>query len=356
MLFVAPSVHPLLFSSTMSNIHHHSSSIIHYIDASLTKDEITRYQHNNHATAFTTGGYTTSLQNARIRKIQNVLHQHNIKAVNQNEKSSCELVTPTSITSCENKEKRDIAHLKGFASHISWKHNTQNIFYTLIQLINQNNISTIVWDGDDYNTTSFTYLIPWLMLSMMDSRDKHHHNNGEGPNNNKTKINMLLQFIALKCKSQKESFHDSWYPILKSTVIQKIKTIRNNLPLVTVILVDDDILKGEDGQQQNRFEYLGIIGLLSTQSKNVFAIGGGDILRFEYEQIMMKLNKEEQDKEEVEEQMIVLNEHIHETDKCKKKNSITLCNFHLINVTRIKNGREELSSLYGCNGIKTLEI
>lgn len=344
----------------MSNNHNLSSSIIHYIDASLTKDEITRYQqHNNHTTACTTCGCSTSLQNARIRKIQHLLHQNNItKVINEKSNNENKSHANTSCKDEKKKKKKNIAHLKGFASHISWKHNTQNnVFHTLIKLINQNNISTIVWDGDDYNTTSFTYLIPCLMLSMMNSRNKYQNNDGddERPNYNESKINMLLQFIAFKCKSQKESFHDSWCPTLESTVIQKMKNNSNNLPLVTVILVDDDILKGDDGLQKNRFECLGIIGLLSTQSQNVFAIGGGDILRLEYEQ-MMKLNKEEQDKDEVEEQMIVLKEHVHETDKCTKKNSMSLCNFYLINVTRIKNGKEEVSSLYGSNEIKTIEI
>ena len=59
-------------------------------------------------------------------------------------------------------------HLKGFTSGLADLTDAQlsEVVDILVKLIRNNNILTLFWDGDDYATDSFTYVLPSLQKKL----------------------------------------------------------------------------------------------------------------------------------------------------------------------------------------------
>jgi len=156
----------------------------------------------------------------------------------------------TAVSMCDsNHDPNATAHVKGFASGLAdlTEIELSGVVDIVANLLHKHCIQKIVWDGDDYGSDSFTCVLPKLQERMPD-----------------------LKFMAFLSQCDKDKrwgndkgFDGSW----------KSRLSKN----LNVVLVDDDIASGD------RYDQLGILALQATRAKMVIAIGGGDILRQEYE-------------------------------------------------------------------------
>lgn len=147
-----------------------------------------------------------------------------------------------------------VIHLKGFASGIDF--NKQNnleecnrAIDRLDELCEKQGTSSdiaIIFDGDSLSHDSFTHFI-----SILPSRLSRHRE--------------IIHFFAFLIHiDDRHRFQESW----------------NNSPLqeITMITASNYLDKTNDN-----LLHLGIHGLISTQSKTVLSLGGGDMLKNEYE-------------------------------------------------------------------------
>lgn len=141
-------------------------------------------------------------------------------------------------------------HFKGFASGLTAMTQEQlqkdPIVFALKSRLH--GVDTIVWDGDDFDESSFTAVLPCLQQEL--------------PH---------LHFAAFLMMSERFSrygnpsgFEGSW---------------KGRLRNLNVYLIDDEVAAGD------QYEQLGVIALRATKATSVFAIGGGMVLRREFDQL-----------------------------------------------------------------------
>ena len=145
------------------------------------------------------------------------------------------------------------AHLKGFTCGLAEcaAMNEDGVALQVMGLLRERNISTLVWDGDDFSNTSYTALLPTLqrlmphlrLVAVLMSAEKHErHGNPSG-------------------------FEGSW-----SECGQALN--------ITVLTTDNKVASG------NRYEWLGVLALRATGARLVVALGGGMVLRREYDTLL----------------------------------------------------------------------
>jgi len=129
-------------------------------------------------------------------------------------------------------------HLKGFASRIDFEsEDTRASMAKVLDFMDKRNPDTLVWDGDDFSTKSFTYLIPMIY--------------------DKTRPKLIC--FLRDAEGEQSRLKESW------------KT-HKQLP-ITCYLCSGDI----------GFEQLGGEALKATQSRAVVCFGGGGTVKKEYE-------------------------------------------------------------------------
>jgi len=189
-------------------------------------------------------------------------------------------------------EPQTSVHLKGFASGLADLTEAQlsEVVDILVKEIRKNNISTLFWDGDDYATDSFTSVLPSLQKRLPE-----------------------VQFIAFLMAHEKHTrwsndkgFNGSWDNVLQN---------------LHVITTDSKLASGD------RYDRLGALALQATQAKLVIAIGGGQVIRQEYDENRAVVGRGGDD-----------------------------VRFVLFNAVRHEAGSVQLSSLYELEGVELSEM
>jgi len=141
-----------------------------------------------------------------------------------------------------------LVHIKGFTSGLAILTVPQlsEVVNKLVEFIRKKKVNTIVWDGDNYAEDSFTCVLPSLQKELPE-----------------------VQFIAFltTCERYKrwnndKGFDGSW---------------NDRLERLQVFMIDDKCTSGD------RYDRLGILALQATQAELVIAIGGGMVVRQEYD-------------------------------------------------------------------------
>jgi len=135
-------------------------------------------------------------------------------------------------------------HYKGFAARVNFEdQDTQIEKKRLMELFRHANPDTIVWDGDDYQSDSFTALIPDIYSSTHPR---------------------LVMFLR-DTPEEKARVLASWTP--------------TKLPIACFLL-----------NAELSFEQLGSEALQATQSKTIFCFGGGAVLEKEWQSASKDVN------------------------------------------------------------------
>lgn len=134
-------------------------------------------------------------------------------------------------------------HIKGFASRIDFdSEDTKAEVAKLLDFVDKRNPDTLVWDGDDFATGSFTYLIP-----MIHDRTRPR----------------LVCFLR-DAEEERSRLVQSWGELCK-------QELNRHLP-ITCYLCREDM----------DFRELGGEALRATHSRAVICFGGGGVVKDEY--------------------------------------------------------------------------
>ena len=139
-------------------------------------------------------------------------------------------------------------HLKGFTNGLAEcaAMNEDGVALQVVGLLSERNISTLVWDGDDFSNTSYTALLPTLKRLM--------------PH---------LQLVAVLMGAEKHERHGNATGFEGSWSECGLN--------ITVLTTDNKVASG------NRYEWLGVLALRASGARLVVALGGGMVLRREYD-------------------------------------------------------------------------
>lgn len=140
------------------------------------------------------------------------------------------------------------AHIKGFTSSLAilTVPELSEMVNKLAEFIRKEKVNTLVWDGDDYAEDSFTCVLPSLQKKLPDVKF----------------IAFLMTGERYKRWNNDKGFDGSW---------------NGRLERLQVFMTDDKLAS------EDRYDRLGILALRATQAKLVIAIGGGTVLRQEYD-------------------------------------------------------------------------
>eukprot|EP01084_Bolivina_argentea_P042701 78718_1 len=164
-----------------------------------------------------------------------------------------------------------IVHLKGFVSGIDFrndntKHLLNSCLYTLRSMLQ--NGGTLVWDGNLYKNSSFTYIIPLLFNELFNKKNV----------SLKFRANPDPKWVFLGfCKqSNLSKFHNSW--------LNKLQT--NNKICIDRITTNRIQFFIQPLQRIYNFIDLRMKSLNITKSKLIICFGGGVALKHEYKKII----------------------------------------------------------------------
>uniref|UniRef100_A0A6V4BK49 Uncharacterized protein n=1 Tax=Prymnesium polylepis TaxID=72548 RepID=A0A6V4BK49_9EUKA len=142
------------------------------------------------------------------------------------------------------------AHLKGFTSGVL----TSDLIIigdAIVELLKERKVTVLCWDGDDFADDSFTKVL--------------------------TRVNESLPHVQCVAFLRSEERHSRYQNEMGFDGSWQSTSLAGNL---SVLLCDNAV------GSHDRYEHLGVVGLKATCAPLVIAVGGGGVLRKEFDQML----------------------------------------------------------------------